>query len=79
MASDYVYRISPEVIQGDIFTVYYSGNPVGVYSGMTQVLSGGPGGTSLLTGLTIYIWTLSRKMPMIDCTLFTPNFEPRAT
>ncbi len=69
MASDYVYRISPEVIQGDIFTVYYSGNPVGVYSGMTQVLSGGPGGTSLLTGLTIPIMITETAL---DCGYYSP-------
>lgn len=69
MASDYVYRISPEVIQGDIFTVNYSGNSVGVYSGMTQVLSGGPGGTSLLTGLTIPIMITETAL---DCGYYSP-------
>jgi len=52
---NYNYVISPEVIRGDIFTVNVSGTPVGVYSGMTQILTAGPGGTSLLTGLTIPI------------------------
>lgn len=51
----YNYVISPEVIKGDLFTVNVSGTPVGVYSAMTQVLTSGPGGTSLLTGLTIPI------------------------
>jgi len=56
--------ISPETINGDIFTVNlkgqdvnssYTGQTVGVYSGMTQVLTSGPNGSSLLTGLTIPI------------------------
>ena len=76
----YYIRISPGVINGDIFTVnYYGGSYVvpevvdpccpssgtgttyltsgsaTVYSSMTQILSGGTNGTSLLTGLTIPI------------------------
>ena len=51
----YKIKISPEVIQNDIFTVNYSGGTATVYSSMTMVLSGGTGGTSLLTGLTIPI------------------------
>lgn len=47
--------ISPETIKGDISTVNYRGIQVGVYSGMTQVLSSGPNGSSILTGLTIPI------------------------
>jgi len=47
--------ISPETIKGDVSTVTYSGVSVGVYSAMTQVLSSGPNGSSLLTGLTIPI------------------------
>jgi len=51
----YSIKISPEVISGDIFTVNYSGGTATVYSSMTMVLSGGTGGTSLLTGLTVPI------------------------
>ena len=56
--------ISPETIRGDIFNVNldgqdvnsnYTGQTVGVYSAMTQVLTSGPNGSSLLTGLTIPI------------------------
>ena len=56
--------ISPETISGDIFKVNldgqdvnsnYTGQTVGVYSAMTQVLTSGPNGSSLLTGLTIPI------------------------
>ena len=51
------YRIiiSPETIKGDLSTVYYKGQPVGVYSAMTQVVSAGPNGSSTLTGLTVPI------------------------
>jgi len=47
--------ISPETIKSDFVTVSYSGQNIGVYSGMTQVLSGGTNGHSILTGLTIPI------------------------
>lgn len=55
MSDVYNIVISPENIQGDLFKVNYRGIQVGVYSGMTQVLTGGPNGSSLLTGLTIPI------------------------
>ena len=51
----YKFIISPENIKGDLFTVNYNGQSVGVYSAMTQVLTSGPNGTSTLTGLTIDI------------------------
>jgi len=47
--------VSPENIAGDLFLVDYNGTEVGVYSAMTQVLTGGPNGSSLLTGLTVPI------------------------
>jgi len=77
----YNVRISPEVINGDIFLIDYTGNSYNeefnveiccdiftsavtknytgqtyVYSSMTEVLSGGTNGVSLLTGLTIPIF-----------------------
>jgi hypothetical protein len=77
---DYRIKISPEVINGDIFKVnFYASSITGVsytkeccvlvpkpieikitgstyvYSSMTEVLSGGTNGSSLLTGLTIPI------------------------
>ena len=48
-------KISPEVLSNDIFEKTYDGYTFGVYSGLSMVLSGGPNGTSLLTGLTIPI------------------------
>lgn len=64
MEDFYNIIISPETIRGDIFRVNlqgqnvssnYTGQTVGVYSAMTQVLSSGPNGSSLLTGLTVPI------------------------
>jgi len=64
MEDFYKIIVSPETILGDLFLVNlegqnvnntYTGQTVGVYSAMTQVLSAGPNGTSLLTGLTIPI------------------------
>jgi hypothetical protein len=55
MEDIYNIIISPETIKGDLSTVTYSGVSVGVYSAMTQVVSSGPNGSSILTGLTIPI------------------------
>jgi len=64
MEDFYNIIISPETIKGDIFTVNlqgqdvsssYTGQTIGVYSAMTQVLTSGPNGSSLLTGLTVPI------------------------
>ena len=52
----YNIKISPEVIKNDIFTVTYSGGTATVYSSMTQILSGGTMGDSLLTDLSIPIF-----------------------
>lgn len=45
--------ISPEVLNRDIFNINFDGKSFGTYSGMSQVLSSGQNGDSLLTGLTI--------------------------
>lgn len=55
MSDTYKIVISPQTISGDLFQVNYRGIEVGVYSAMTQLFSGGTGGTSLLTGMTIPI------------------------
>lgn len=47
--------ISPETIKSDLTKVNYQGTEVGVYSAMTQVVTGGTNGNSILTGLTIPI------------------------
>jgi hypothetical protein len=55
MTDYYKIIISPETILKDLSKVQYSGQTVGVYSAMTQVVSGGVMGNSILTGLTIPI------------------------
>jgi hypothetical protein len=64
MEDFYKIIVSPETILGDLFLVNsqgqnvdssYSGETFGVYSAMTQVVSSGPNGSSLLTGLTVPI------------------------
>lgn len=60
MENKIYYRISPEVLKGDVFRKTYFGesgtNEFGLYSGMTKVLSGNTNQTSFLTGLTIPIF-----------------------
>lgn len=53
--ADYKFIVSPETIKGDLFKVKYQGVEVGVYSAMTKVVSSGPNGSSLLTGLTVNV------------------------
>ena len=48
-------NISPGDLSTIIHEVTYSGQTFGVYSGMSETLSGGTNGTSLLTGLTVPI------------------------
>jgi hypothetical protein len=49
----YKIVISPESLKYEVRPETYDGFNFGYYSGMTQILHGGPNGTSLLTGLTI--------------------------
>jgi len=46
-------KISPEVLKGDLFSKNYDGFNFKVYSAMTQVISGGTNGNSLLTDLSV--------------------------
>lgn len=55
MTDYYNIIISPETILSDLTKVNYQGKEVGVYSAMTQVVTGGTNGDSILTGLTIPI------------------------
>lgn len=50
---NYYIKISPEVLLSNIVQETLSGDTFGVYSGMSEILSGGTNGSSLLTGLTI--------------------------
>jgi hypothetical protein len=56
MSQDYYkFIVSPENVARDLSVVDYEGTPVGVYSAMTQIVSSGPNGTSLLTNLSVPI------------------------
>ena len=65
----YRFIVSPENIKGDLSVVYYSGTPVGVYSAMTQVVSSGPNGTSLLTNLSVPILL---RQTAVDAGYYSP-------
>jgi hypothetical protein len=78
MEDYYKIIVSPETIFGDLFLVNlsgqsvnntYTGETVGVYSAMTQVLSSGPNGSSLLTGLTVPILI---RQTAVDVGYFSP-------
>jgi hypothetical protein len=65
----YKIKISPESIKSDLSEVNYNGNEFGVYSAMTQVVSSGPNGTSIMTGLTIPILL---RQTAVDVGYFSP-------
>ena len=51
----YRFIVSPETVLTDLTKVTVSGQTVGVYSGMSQMVTSGPNYTSLFTGLTINV------------------------
>ena len=53
--TDYRFVIGPANVSSLLTSVDVSGETVGVYSSMTQVLSGGTNGSSILTGLSLCI------------------------
>lgn len=56
MSQDYYkFFVSPENVISDLSVVNYKGTPVGVYSAMTQVVSSGPGGSSIMRNLSVPI------------------------
>jgi hypothetical protein len=78
MEDFYKIIVSPQTILGDVFLVNlkgenvpndYDGETVGVYSGMSQVLSAGPNGSSLLRGLTVPILL---RQTAVDAGYYTP-------
>lgn len=78
MEDFYKIIVSPQTILGDIFLVNlkgenvpkdYDGETVGVYSGMSQVLSAGPNGSSLLTQLTVPVLL---RQTAVDAGYYTP-------
>jgi hypothetical protein len=68
MQDFYNIIISPETINGDLSVVNYKGTEVGVYSAMTQVVSSGPNGSSLLN-ITVPILL---RQTAIDVGYFSP-------
>lgn len=70
MSQDYYkFIISPENVRGDLATVNYRGNSVGVYSAMTKVVSSGPGGSSLLKNVSVPILLTQSA---VDCGYYSP-------
>lgn len=70
MSQDYYkFIVSPENIAKDLSVVNYQGTPVGVYSAMTQVVSSGPNGSSLLTNLSVPILL---RQSAVDVGYYTP-------
>jgi hypothetical protein len=67
--ADYNFIVSPENIERDLSVVNSNGISVGVYSGMSQIVSGGTYGTSLLTGLTVNILLTQSA---VDAGYYTP-------
>jgi hypothetical protein len=65
----YKFKVSPENVISDLSTVDYNGTPVGVYSAMTQVVSSGPGGSSLMTQLSVPILL---RQSAVDAGYYTP-------
>lgn len=53
--ADYKFVVGPGNVSSDLTTIDVSGTNVGVYSSMTQVLSGGVNGNSIMTGLSVCI------------------------
>jgi len=66
---DYNFIVSPENIERDLSVVNSNGISVGVYSGMSQIVSGNTYGTSLLTGLTVNILLTQSA---VDAGYYTP-------
>jgi hypothetical protein len=70
MSQDYYkFIVSPENVARDLSVVDYEGTPVGVYSAMTQVVSSGPNGTSLLANLSVPILL---RQTAVDAGYYSP-------
>ena len=67
--ADYNFIVSPENVERDLSVVNSNGVSVGVYSGMSQIVSGNTYGTSLLTGLTVNILLTQSA---VDAGYYTP-------
>ena len=69
MSDYYKIIVSPENVAGDLSVVDYNGTPVGVYSAMTEVVSSGPNGASLLTDLSV---PLLFRQTAVDAGYYSP-------
>ena len=70
MTQDYYkFQVGPGNISQDISYSEVDGVRVGVYSAMTQVVTGGPNGSSILTGLTVNILL---RQNTVDMGYYTP-------
>jgi hypothetical protein len=69
MQDYYNIIVSPENVIGDLSVVNYNGTPVGVYSAMTQVVSSGPNGSSLLKNLSVPILL---RQTAVDAGYYSP-------
>jgi hypothetical protein len=70
MSQDYYkFIVSPENVARDLSVVDYRGTVVGVYSAMTEVVSSGPNGTSLLTNLSVPILL---RQTAVDAGYYSP-------
>jgi len=70
MSQDYYkFIVSPENVARDLSVVDYRGTAVGVYSAMTEVVSSGPNGTSLLTNLSVPILL---RQTAVDAGYYSP-------
>lgn len=65
----YKFKVSPENVISDLSVINYRGTPVGVYSAMTQVVSSGPGGSSIMTQLSVPILL---RQSAVDVGYFSP-------
>lgn len=65
----YKFIISPEDIIGDLSYVDYNGVQVGYYKSMSTILSSGPNGSSILTGLSI---NLLFRQTAVDMGYYSP-------
>jgi len=65
----YKFIVSPETVLSDLNVVDYDGHPVGVYSAMTQMVSSGPGGSSLFSGLSVNVLL---RQSALDSGYFSP-------
>lgn len=65
----YKIKVSPENVISDLSVVNYSGTPVGVYSAMTQVVSSGRGGSSIMKRLSVPILL---RQSAVDAGYYSP-------